>query len=669
MNTDFLLKLDNSQEKEKYVRLIALSWDEYPIETIEGRATGGTINIDGSSAIRRTCNLSLVANELNINEFYWGIKSKFKLEIGLKNNIDDSYEDIIWFNQGIYVFTSFNTSHTTQGYVINASGKDKMCLLNGELGGNLYASIDFGVKETVNLKDNTIEYNKIPIAEILKEGIHTYAMEPYSNIILNDLDELGLELLEYRGNTSMYVFINHKDGNDTEAVNITMNPEMELIVNNETIRLGEFKDKGYYFDNLFQLDSNFTGIEPTKVSIKVGKDYEEYTIAEITYGQALGYRISDLVYPGDLISSVGEAFTSILDKIKNMLVDFEYFYDIDGRFIFQRKATYINKSWTPIKESNNDQYVENAVYSNLISYYFENSNLVTSFSHNPQLNNVKNDYSIWGHRKGINGAEIPIHFRYAIDKKPIYYCSPYQDKNPIYSIDDVDWRELIFQMAVDYFAHHTETDFESKIAKFNKEYYPIGITGYEHYYTDVQGFWRQVYDGKEFLKEVEENPENLNFWIDFLDTSGELEQFSIRVIGDRIKAVNDKDINSIYYKEIPKLIFASQEEWGSNKLLNFPGYTPVRWGSSNLESLCTISAQGKSAKDKLNELLYQHGYCSESITLQAVPIYYLQPNTRIQVRDELSNINGQYLISRITLPITHNGTMSITATKIPERII
>lgn len=669
MNTDFLLRLDNSQEKEKYVRLIALSWDEYPIETIEGRATGGTINIDGSSAIRRTCNLSLVANELNINEFYWGIKSKFKLEIGLKNNIDDSYEDIIWFNQGIYVFTSFNTNHTTQGYVINASGKDKMCLLNGELGGNLYASIDFGVKEIVNLKDNTIEYNKIPIAEILKEGIHTYAMEPYSNIILNDLDELGLELLEYRGNTSMYVFINHKDGNDTEAVNITMNPEMELMINNETILLGEFKDKGYYFDNLFQLDSDFTGIEPTKVSIKVGKDYEEYTIAEITYGQALGYRISDLVYPGDLISSVGEAFTSILDKIKNMLVDFEYFYDINGRFIFQRKATYINKSWTPIKESNNDQYVENAVYSNLISYYFENSNLITSFSHNPQLNNVKNDYSIWGHRKGVNGAEIPIHFRYAIDKKPIYYCSPYQDENPIYSIDNVDWRELIFQMAVDYFAHHTETDFESKIAKFNKEYYPIGITGYEHYYTDVQGFWRQVYDGKEFLKEVEENPENLNFWIDFLDTSGELEQFSIRVIGDRIKAVNDKDINSIYYKEIPKLIFASQEEWGSNKLLNFPGYTSVRWGSSNLESLCTISAQGKSAKDKLNELLYQHGYCSESITLQAVPIYYLQPNTRIQVRDELSNINGQYLISRITLPITHNGTMSITATKIPERII
>jgi hypothetical protein len=26
--------------------------------------------------------------------------------------------------------------------------------------------------------------------------------------------------------------------------------------------------------------------------------------------------------------------TSVLDKIKNMLVEFEYFYDVDGRFVF-----------------------------------------------------------------------------------------------------------------------------------------------------------------------------------------------------------------------------------------------------------------------------------------------------------------------------------------------
>jgi hypothetical protein len=34
---------------------------------------------------------------------------------------------------------------------------------------------------------------------------------------------------------------------------------------------------------------------------------------------------------------------------------------------------------------------------------------------------VRNDFSVWGVRKGASGADIPVHVRYAIDKKPKYY--------------------------------------------------------------------------------------------------------------------------------------------------------------------------------------------------------------------------------------------------------
>jgi hypothetical protein len=37
-----------------------------------------------------------------------------------------------------------------------------------------------------------------------------------------------------------------------------------------------------------------------------------------------------LVYGGDLIAKVGENLTSILDRIKNMLSNFEYFYNLEG---------------------------------------------------------------------------------------------------------------------------------------------------------------------------------------------------------------------------------------------------------------------------------------------------------------------------------------------------
>ena len=70
-----------------------------------------------------------------------------------------------------------------------------------------------------------------------------------------------------------------------------------------------------------------------------------------------------------------------------------------------------------------------------------------------------------------------------------------------------------------------------------------------------------------------------------------------------------------------------------------------------------ISAQGKSAKDRLDELIYSHGYCIENVTINAIPVYYLQPNTRIYLFDEKTNLNGDYIISKITIPLTYNGTM------------
>ena len=83
----------------------------------------------------------------------------------------------------------------------------------------------------------------------------------------------------------------------------------------------------------------------------------------------------------------------------------------------------------------------------------------------------------------------------------------------------------------------------------------------------------------------------------------------------------------------------------------------------------SISAQGKSAKDRLDELIYQHGYCIESVTITSIPVYYLEPNTRIHVYDDKTNINGDYIVSKMTIPLAYNGTMQITATKAAESII
>jgi len=119
-----------------------------------------------------------------------------------------------------------------------------------------------------------------------------------------------------------------------------------------------------------------------------------------------------------------------------------------------------------------------------VAYVFNEGELVTAFNNNPNLLNLRNDYSIWGTRKSISGAEIPVHLRYAIDSKPLYYKSfdgiEYISKEmdssfkPSGEYYRVDWREVIYQMAKDYYKHNTEDDFELILRRNNLQYYPSG---------------------------------------------------------------------------------------------------------------------------------------------------------------------------------------------------
>lgn len=694
LDNDFLKKLYSAKKKKVFARLVALDFQENPIEKIEGRVTGGNISIDGTSAVRRTCTISLVTDELDINSYYWGLRSKFKVEIGLENIIDlEQYPETIWFPQGIFIITTFNTSQTTNNFTVSISGKDKMCMLNGDLSGSLTASIDFGVEEFYDKENNITTYTSVPIKKIIREGVHTYGGEAYHNIVINDLDKVGLELLEYRGDTPLFLL---RDVERNQYVNYTTNGNHSCTdaKTNTALTLGTIP----VYDTRVELSDST--ISPTQVKLQNDRDGLTYTVAKVEYGQTAGYRITDLVYAGDLISNIGESFTSILDKIVAMLGNYEYFYDLDGRFVFQEKRTHIQTTWNNIEFTDSDSYAENSVYVSSNLYSFEGNELITSFQNNPNIANLKNDYSIWGERKLISGVKLPIHYRYAIDRKPIKYTTvsitesdisahnskypnaslkPQKSQEIVASKNKGGWREVLYQMTLDYYAYNQLDNFLSKVAEANSEY-PTGVTGYEQYYLDLQGFWRDLYNPNPSEEEQEnydedgwnvlinKDPSRLNFWFDFLDTTGELDQFSVKVIGDRTKAVNDKTVQSIYFKITPNLIFTTQEEYIQEDMGRMSGYIPV-FMQSNMESLFTISAQGKSAQDKLDELLYNHSYCIENITMSAIPIYHLQPNTRIYVHDEKSKIDGEYLVSRITLPLNYNGTMSITATKAPVRII
>ena len=819
LDADFLKELCEQRERTVYARIVALNMQEEPMEEISGRVTQGSINIDGTSSVRRSFSLSMVANDININDYYWGLNTKIKLYIGLKNSINKKYDDIIWFKQGVFILSTFNTSQSVNSYSISVNGKDKMCKLNGELGGMIESlSADFG-----KLKSYTRDANgklittteDIPIKTIIREAVHKYGNEPFQNIIINDIDEFGLELMEYRGSTEkpLYMLINLYTN---EIENITFDGEKEYY-NTENGKIVRLKDILHYDPRMSQ---NFSGTEEKVTEIKVldgGQVSDEvvYSVAKVSYGEVCGYRLTELTYPGELTAKVGDAITSILDKIKNMLGEFEYFYDIDGHFVFQKKKTYVQTPFNGLiddgtvdrfvlrKFKNGEGYIPSMYYTKInggfelarglwdstltyyekidgahtssaidtsdITYFFGDSNLVTSFQNTPNLSNLKNDFSIWGAKKSkVSDKTIPIHLRYAIDKKPtqyttsdglkmyttkpyeevleelthkyemqktpnanglpeewwdvhewaeVYrirtgayptetigkYCKPtevrvfdyfapggaygsnkdytvntddifyYIDTNQVASIhgicghtytyyiqqaqngigayihdpqipdkvldnldestlydgrteiiSGVDWREIIYQMAIDYNAHCHEDDFMVKVYNNNEGLFnEDGTTGYESYYTDMEGFWRDLYNprppiagGADFIRLINEV---INALEDY--KVGHLTNLQMKELGEEFYKYFKKNVEKDWYEMKTVDDYDSETEYESAQRSFWKTIREKQFPDDGIQTFYTW--------DKDNEV-YVPGKFEDHVVLNPIPtLQQMRTNTRL----------------------------------------
>lgn len=491
----FLQQLCQQKYQTKYARITALDLNEVPLEIISGKITGGSINIDGTSIVRRTCQLNMIAeNRAKLTNAYWTFKERFNLEVGLKNLINSNYPEIIWFPMGVYVLTSFSAQENTNSLSISLSGSDKMCLLNGDLAGVIPSQVDFG-QVNEEQADGTFITRKLLLKDIILNAVHSYGKEPYHNIYIMDLDqETGMNLLQYIGDQPMYLLYNAQEGALAEprAVGFTFHGEQIVTVNGQNKQLAQLPS--YY-----EPTNLISNIAKTGTVFYMGS--HAYVARKITYGDLCGYEPTELVYAGELVASPGEnVANAVLEKIKNMLGNYEYFYDEYGHFIFQKKKTYLQNSWT--LEGNNI-----LSFINLEQYLhtFTDSTLFQSLSFSPDIKQIKNDFTVWGSRKSVDGkSELPFHMRLVIDKKPTTYTSPYRT----YSIpkadetihtsatitsDLVDWRELIYCMAEDWTEHHHEIDFAQKIQTANS-FAVAGVTGYEDYYTEFLAFWREIYN-------------------------------------------------------------------------------------------------------------------------------------------------------------------------------
>src|SRR5699024_4576479 len=83
------------------------------------------------------------------------------------------------------------------------------------------------------------------------------------------------------------------------------------------------------------------------------------------------------------------------------------------------------------------------------------------------------------------------------------------------------------------------------------------------------------YNDDGWVTDVYNNPEDLNFWFDFLDENSELQKYSCHSIGDRTKSVNNNQVKAIYFRETPTVIFVKPEDWEKENNIKL-GYTYIR---------------------------------------------------------------------------------------------
>ena len=206
----FLAKIDNFINQKQYINMILLDWKENPIKEIQGIISGGSISKDGNSSVRRSANLNCSVNrgEYNVDNIKmdFSLNKKVFIEIGIENKTDEYLDyPILWFPQGVFYINSFSISSSTSSAVnLNLNLKDKMCLLNGDIGGKLPATIRFDTMTTQTNQGEVVEQNVL-YYNLIKELINHWGKEDLSNIIIQDVPLRIRKIVAWMGSNPIYL--------------------------------------------------------------------------------------------------------------------------------------------------------------------------------------------------------------------------------------------------------------------------------------------------------------------------------------------------------------------------------------------------------------------------------------------------------------------------------
>ena len=709
--TNFLQEIDNFVNQKQYVKITLLNWNEEPIKEIQGELSGGSISKDGSSSVRRTCSLTAIVDrgEYNIEDskMDFAINKKIYIECGIKN-YSKRYKDypILWFPQGVFFISNFSiTSNVSSNISISLTLKDKMCGLNGEVGGTFPAAVILDEMDTQSPTGQFV-HQKILIYDIIQEIVHHYGGEPLNNILIEDVPNRIKRVMRWTGENPLYLKAISADGYT-------------------------------WYEGLLDKPSDMTGV----------KQYNT--------NEDVGYTYADFVYDTELTANLGESVVTVLDKIKQYLGNYEYFYDEFGVFHFREIKNYLNTTQSKILLDDMDtkDYLAETTTGKTVYSFSDKTNII-SITQNPQYANIKNDYVIQGLRKRTNSnASVLVRYHLAIDKKPTvgntyknlllyeeadtnlikaaYPLSLGKDEelpqpgnfNIIYRVEEdgeskfyywedevykevkvkkyyssvsegyttKDWRTELYLQGL--LAKNLGTDAGQYYAKIQDSFganlgesfiddiyrqQQQNKVDVDYYFEELDAFWPQIYnlETQKFYGEEEDKAAYTssladgNYYLDFIDpyTSG-LGEFSIANIGRRTLAIQNDDVNCIFQPEVPDIVFLNTDDDDidiQRDECDRKGQ-PYSQVKSNIYQALATGGFKNGAFDQIKYQLYLHTNYQKTLSLSALPVLYLEPNSRVEINDAITNAQGDFMAQSISIPLGAGNSMSVTLNQCLER--
>lgn len=668
---EFLAKLDDFINQKRYAKLTLLNWAEEPLKEIQGEIVSGSLTKDGSSAIRVTGNLttSVDARSYSVEDanMDFAINKKIFIEVGIKNYTDEYKEyPILWFPQGVFFIKNFacNASSTTS-MNISLTINDKMSMLNGDAGGTFPSTIILDEQDT-QTETGAYATEKVLIYNIIQEVVHHWGGEDLNNIVIEDVPLRIKRIMKWNGDTPLYLVSN---GGQAEAGTLSYDPTTVLPQEGSYLQINNGDDAGYIYD--------------------------------------------DFVYDTELTMNAGQTVVDALEKIKQYLGNYEYFYDAFGIFHFREIKNYLNTTQGKIlvdDMTENDYLVDRAIPKEI--YTFSDSQNLLSLNNNPQYDNIKNDFIVHGVRKGTDSdIAYDVFYHLAIDSKPsignIYtnlllyreldtdlLCGifpievtelpEFGEFNSVYKVgdkayiwdDDNTWKELVvegyYNAANPYITKdwRTELYLQGLQAMYNNSI----EKGY--YFEELRAFWPQIYNLKEQQFWGEEEDPSLqarvltdgNYYLDFIDSAGPLGKYSVSNIGRRTNVVNDDEVNCLFEPEVPNIVFLNldlqdEDDEEFQKLRNecIDSGQPYAQTRGEVFNAFITGGYHNGAYDVICAELYSHTSYQSTVSMTAIPNYWLEPNSRIKIADSATRTFGNFMVQNISLPLNVGSVMSVTA--------